>query len=129
MPLLGTETRLLDASVARAEEAVREESWRDVPVAAPRIGVISVGVEARTNAPVPVEEVMEMFGVAPPVDRRGAEAVTEFTPGTLLLIMIEQSSAPPPVLQHIYCVTHTLLLNYKSESTVIKSLGCTGSVH
>ena len=54
VPLLVTEMRLLDASVARAEEAVREESWREVPVAAPRIGVMRVGVLVRTFAPVPL---------------------------------------------------------------------------
>jgi hypothetical protein len=40
----GTETRFLKASVARAEEAEREERFRDVPVAAPRMGVVKVGL-------------------------------------------------------------------------------------
>ena len=50
-----------------------------MPVAAPRTGVIRVGVLARTIAPVPVEEVIEMLGVAPPVEARGEDAVTEVT--------------------------------------------------
>jgi hypothetical protein len=73
------EIRFLEASVTRAEEAVRAERFREVPAAAPRMGVMRVGVLARTTAPEPVEEVIEMFGVAPPEDASGEEAVTVVT--------------------------------------------------
>ena len=42
-------------------------------------GVVIVGDVASTTAPVPVDEVMEMFGLTPPEDARGDDAVTEFT--------------------------------------------------
>jgi hypothetical protein len=54
VPVFVTETRFLEASVASADEAVREDSWREVPVAAPRTGVTRVGDVARTLFPEPV---------------------------------------------------------------------------
>ena len=53
-PLFATLTRFLLASVATAAEAVRPVSAREVPVAAPIIGVTSVAPEASTTLPLPV---------------------------------------------------------------------------
>jgi hypothetical protein len=45
-------------------------------VGVPSKGVTSVGLLARTTAPEPVLDVMVMFGVVPPLEARGDEAVT-----------------------------------------------------
>ena len=53
-PVLVTLIRFLLASVATAEDAVRPESCKEVPVAAPRTGVTKVGEVARAMPPEPV---------------------------------------------------------------------------
>jgi hypothetical protein len=54
VPVLATETKFFDASVAIDCEALRLESCKLVPVAAPSTGVTNVGVFERTTDPVPV---------------------------------------------------------------------------
>jgi hypothetical protein len=56
----------------------------------PNAGVTNVGLVANTIAPLPVLELTVIFGVEPPLEANGEEAVTEVTvPKSLLDIVIE----------------------------------------
>jgi hypothetical protein len=84
------------ATVTRLEGAVKVVT-PDRVIVPDRVGVVIVGPVASTTAPVPVDEVMEMSGLTPPVDARGEEAVTEFTvpplPG------VAQAGTPPEMVR------------------------------
>jgi hypothetical protein len=101
---LDSETRFFDASVWRIDDAVKEESWSDVPVAAPRIGVVSVGEVDRTTSPVPVDVnsiinvpvvVIEAFDAPLTVNGAGTDNPTNETlPGVPEIVYHERFPAP-----------------------------------
>jgi hypothetical protein len=53
LPVVATEIRFFDASVATACEAVNPDNCKLVPIAAPISGVTSVGETDNTTEPVP----------------------------------------------------------------------------
>lgn len=65
----------------------------------PSAGVINVGEEANTTAPEPVLDEMLMFGVEPPLEAKGEEALTLETPVPVA------DSVPPVKLTPVPMVT------------------------
>jgi hypothetical protein len=59
-PVFVTETRFLEASVATADEGVKEDSCSELPAAEPIFGVIKFGEVDKTIDPVPVG-LLEVF--------------------------------------------------------------------
>ena len=51
---------------------------------------VSVGVVCKTTAPVPVEEAIEIVGVAPPEDARGELAATEVTVPVVGVVQVKE---------------------------------------
>ena len=73
---------------------IEELDWdrvKDDPVAAPMFGVVRVGEVCKTTAPDPVEEEIEIVGVAPPEEARGKVAETKVT---VPVVGVDQAGVP-----------------------------------